>query len=230
MRSEMVRKFVSRPPSQRWLTYGWPAPRGVLGHGLARLLLRADEQHVAAALADAAGEVVRVLDQADRLLQVDDVDAAALGEDEAAHLGVPAARLVAEVDSGLQELAHGDGGHGGSSVQGTCSPTSAARDRLERRHRPAGASLPGEGSRTMGDPPGRPVIVPAERARSASPDAPLAVLTGPVARVGSPHTLRDGADAATRRSTARPGGSRGGRAGPSSPSRGFCRWPAGGRR
>ena len=26
MRSEMVRKFVRRPPSQRWLTYGWPAP------------------------------------------------------------------------------------------------------------------------------------------------------------------------------------------------------------
>ena len=46
-----------------------------------------------------------------RLLEVDDVDAAALGEDEALHLRVPAARLVAEVDSGLQELLHGDDGH-----------------------------------------------------------------------------------------------------------------------
>ena len=102
MRSLMVRKFVSRPPSQRWLTYGWPGRGGVLGDRLARLLLGADEQHAAAAGADAPGEVVRLLDQADRLLQVDDVDAAALGEDVAAHLRVPAARLVAEVDSGLQ--------------------------------------------------------------------------------------------------------------------------------
>ena len=49
-------------------------------------------------------------DQLDGLLQVDDVDAAALPEDEAAHLGVPAARLVAEVNAGLEQLAHGDCG------------------------------------------------------------------------------------------------------------------------
>ena len=42
------------------------------------------------------------------LLQVDDVDPAALAEDEAAHLGVPAARLVAEVDAGLQQLLDAD--------------------------------------------------------------------------------------------------------------------------
>ena len=29
MRSEMVWKFVSRPPSQRWLTYGWPAASAI---------------------------------------------------------------------------------------------------------------------------------------------------------------------------------------------------------
>ena len=38
------------------------------------------------------------------LEQVDDVDAAALAVDEAAHLRVPAARLVAEVHTGLQQL------------------------------------------------------------------------------------------------------------------------------
>ena len=41
-----------------------------------------------------------------RLLQVDDVDAAALAEDERLHLGVPAPGLVAEVDAGLQQLLH----------------------------------------------------------------------------------------------------------------------------
>ena len=55
---------------------------------------------------------VRLLEQRLGLLQVDDVDAAPLGEDVAAHLRVPAPRLVAEVHSGLQELAHADDGHG----------------------------------------------------------------------------------------------------------------------
>ena len=77
-----------------------------------RLLLRADEQHGAAALGDVAGEVVGLLDELERLLEVDDVDPAPLGEDEAPHLRVPAAGLVAEMDSGLQELSHADDGHG----------------------------------------------------------------------------------------------------------------------
>jgi hypothetical protein len=51
------------------------------------------------------------LQQLKRLLQVDDVDAAPLREDEAAHLWIPATRLVTEVDSGLQQLAHGHDGH-----------------------------------------------------------------------------------------------------------------------
>ena len=78
----------------------------LLGDGVLRLLLRADEEDGASALGDVAHEGVRLLDQVERLLQVDDVDAASLREDVAAHLGVPAARLVAEMDSGLQELAH----------------------------------------------------------------------------------------------------------------------------
>ena len=40
------------------------------------------------------------------------MDPVALREDERAHLGVPAARLVAEVDAGLQQLPHRDGRHG----------------------------------------------------------------------------------------------------------------------
>ena len=50
-----------------------------------------------------------------RLRQIDDVDAGPLGEDEAAHLRVPASRLVAEVDPGLEQLAHRDLRHVHSS-------------------------------------------------------------------------------------------------------------------
>src|ERR671927_1019419 len=85
--------------------------RGVLGDGVLALLLRSHEEHRPAALAEIAREAVRLLEELEGLLQVDDVDAAALREDEAAHLGIPAARLVAEVDSGLQELAHRDDWH-----------------------------------------------------------------------------------------------------------------------
>jgi hypothetical protein len=58
------------------------------------------------------GEVVRLLQQLECLLEVDDVDAAALGEDVAPHLRVPAPRLVAEVNSGFEQLAHRDDWHG----------------------------------------------------------------------------------------------------------------------
>src|SRR5205814_2950736 len=46
-----------------------------------------------------------------RLLKVDDVDPVPLHEDEALHLRVPAAGLMSEVDSGLEELLHRDDGH-----------------------------------------------------------------------------------------------------------------------
>jgi hypothetical protein len=54
---------------------------------------------------------VGVVEQLLGLLEIDDVAPAALVEDDALHLRVPAAGLVAEVDSGLQELLHGDDGH-----------------------------------------------------------------------------------------------------------------------
>ena len=40
------------------------------------------------------------------LLQVDDIDAVALGEDELCHLGVPTAGLVTEVHTCLEKLLH----------------------------------------------------------------------------------------------------------------------------
>ena len=47
-------------------------------------------------------ELVRVVDLRERLLDVDDVDAVALSEDETTHLRVPTPGLVTEMDSGLQ--------------------------------------------------------------------------------------------------------------------------------
>src|SRR5581483_197114 len=71
---------------------------------VASLLLGADEQHDAAAVGEVGGEALRLLQQRLRLDEVDDVVAPALAEDEAAHLGVPAARLVAEMNACLQQL------------------------------------------------------------------------------------------------------------------------------
>ena len=93
---------------------GHADPAGVLGDRVLGLLLGAHEQHRAVALADVADVVERLVQKRHRLLEVDDVDAAALAEDEAAHLGVPASRLVAEVDSGLEQLSHCDRWHGHS--------------------------------------------------------------------------------------------------------------------
>ena len=84
----------------------------LLGDRLLGLLLRPDEQDVLAAGDRLAHEIERRVEVLDGLGEIDDVDPVALGEDERAHLGIPAARLVAEVDSGFQQLPHRDGRHG----------------------------------------------------------------------------------------------------------------------
>ena len=82
--------------------------RRVLRDRVLSLLLRADEEDRPVALRDVACELVRLLEELLGLREIDDVDAPALSEDVAAHLGVPATRLVAEVDAGLQQLSHRD--------------------------------------------------------------------------------------------------------------------------
>src|SRR5688572_801999 len=77
---------------------------GLLLHDRLELALRADEQNVVTPHDDVAHELLRKLELTQRLLQVDDVDAVALGEDEPAHLGVPPARLMAEVNARFEEL------------------------------------------------------------------------------------------------------------------------------
>ena len=51
-----------------------------------------------------ARELLRELQLTQCLLQIDDVNAVALREDETTHLRVPAAGLVAEVDTGCEQL------------------------------------------------------------------------------------------------------------------------------
>ena len=60
------------------------------------------------------------LEQLLRLQQVDDVDAVPLAVDVAAHAGVPAPRLVPEVDSGLEQLLDAYIGHPISPFAWSC--------------------------------------------------------------------------------------------------------------
>ena len=98
-------------------------------------------------------ELVGAVDVGQRLLQVDDVDAVALGEDEALHLRVPAPGLVPEVDAALEQLLHGDD-------RLVAVPASAC---------PASRRGPRAGGRRLlgcrGRPGGRPRPDPRERAR-----------------------------------------------------------------
>ena len=104
----MVRKFVSVPPSQRLMTKYVPERAASSLDDLLRLALGADEEDVAAAADGLDDEVVRALEEARRLVEVDDVDAVARAVDERAHLRVPALGLVAEVDARVEQRAEGE--------------------------------------------------------------------------------------------------------------------------
>ena len=152
MRLLSVLKLVSRPPSQRLQTYGMPTRCGLLLDGLLALLLGADEEDAAATLGGLLEEVVGLVDEDRRLLQVDDVDAAALAEDVLLHLGVPAAGLVAEVDAAREQVLHAHGVLGCrqdclllKTVAGGASP---ARER--RRHTPPSVPADGQWNRAGG--------------------------------------------------------------------------------
>ena len=84
----------------------------LLGDRLLGLLLRPDEQDGIAAGDGLTHEVKRDLETLRGLGKIDDVNPVALRKNERAHLGIPPARLVAEMDSGFQQLAHRDGWHG----------------------------------------------------------------------------------------------------------------------
>ena len=69
------------------------------------LPLGADEEHLAARRGRLAHEVERLLEARQRLVEVDDVDAVALAEEERLHARVPAPGLVPEVDARFEQLA-----------------------------------------------------------------------------------------------------------------------------
>jgi len=72
--------------------------------GLLRLLLGADEEH-AAPFADGCGQkVARRFELAERLAEVDDVDAVARVEDKRLHLGIPPLGLVPEMNARFQQF------------------------------------------------------------------------------------------------------------------------------
>src|SRR5690606_15380026 len=75
---------------------------------LLRLALRAHEEHRAATTDGIDDEVEGALEEARGLVEIDDVDPAARAVDERTHLRVPALRLVAEVDAGLEEVFDGE--------------------------------------------------------------------------------------------------------------------------
>src|SRR5215203_1222324 len=112
---------IREQPSEPAVVHVRHADAGrLLGDRVHRLHLRADEEHRAAAGGEVAREVVRTVEQLRGLLQVDDVDPAALGEDEPAHLRVPTSGLVAEMDTGLQKVSHRDDWHSGSPLGFVC--------------------------------------------------------------------------------------------------------------
>src|SRR6185295_6458169 len=80
----------------------------LFGDHVLRLSLGADEKDRAAFGREAAHEFFGVAEQLHRLAEVDDVDAVSFAEDVLLHLRVPALRLVAEVNSRLQEILHRD--------------------------------------------------------------------------------------------------------------------------
>ena len=95
-------------------------------------------------------ELVGVVDVPERLLQVDDVDAVALGEDESLHLRVPATGLVPEVDAAVEQLLHADDCHcslsalraaDGPRILGCRGHRVVRRPGVQRRHAPGGCPL-----------------------------------------------------------------------------------------
>src|SRR2546425_4596235 len=98
--------MIRRPP--RSTLFPYTTLFRFFGDGLLRLALRAHEQHASTLAGQLTDELPSLPKQLESLLQVDDVDPVAFAEDVFLHLRVPAPRLVAEVNSGLQQLLHGN--------------------------------------------------------------------------------------------------------------------------
>ena len=122
---------VGQQAAQPPLVHVWHAAaiRPLLDR-VAGLLLGAHEQDRPALAGHVGGEPRRLGEQVLGLQQVDDVDPVALPEDVRAHAGIPAARLVAEMQAGLQQLLDSRLGHRAPLSRLTCSPDGAEGTQL----------------------------------------------------------------------------------------------------
>ncbi len=100
------RKFVSVPPSQRLLTKGMPQRPASDSMVSCACFLVPTNRMVPPWLTSVSDPLARLFKAADRLLQVDDVDAVTLGEYEGLHARVPAPCLVTEVRACLEQGFH----------------------------------------------------------------------------------------------------------------------------
>src|SRR5262245_9698371 len=83
-----------------------PAASSLLGHRILGLALGAHEEDDASLRGQLAYKAAGFAEHFQSLLQINDVNAITFPEDIFLHLGVPAAGLVAKVDSSLQQLFH----------------------------------------------------------------------------------------------------------------------------
>src|SRR5207245_8061016 len=84
------------------------------------LLLGAHEEHHPATADHILDPVAGLVQQLDRLLQVDDVDAIASGEDVPLHLGIPTAGLMTKMDASFEKLLQRDEWHRGYDLLDVC--------------------------------------------------------------------------------------------------------------
>ena len=75
-------------------------------NGLLGLALGAYKEDHTPLTGQLADEAARIAEHLEGLLQIDDMNSIAFAEDILLHLRVPAAGLVAEVHTGLQQLLH----------------------------------------------------------------------------------------------------------------------------
>src|SRR5215216_3113437 len=97
-------EFGQHPADVTLNDVGLASPYSLLGHVELGLLFRSNEQYLSPSLGHCAHELPGAFEKGDRLVKVDDVDAAALSEYIPLHLGVPPARLVTRSEEHTSEL------------------------------------------------------------------------------------------------------------------------------
>ncbi len=100
----MVVRFRQRAAKPPLIHVKLPASRGCFLDRFLRLLFAADEQNLAAAPHHLLEKIGRPLQLLHRLIEIDDVNLAALLENERLHFGIPPLGLVAKVDACFEQF------------------------------------------------------------------------------------------------------------------------------